>query len=82
MTDDGDVAYDTDSSSIIRLNNATILYLKEVNRYLALVCILREDNFDRQGDVLNGERGAGSMDGGGHAMAPLTSPGNERRKLY
>ncbi|XP_022091146.1 ras-related GTP-binding protein C-like isoform X1 [Acanthaster planci] len=49
LTDDGDVAYDTDSSSIIRLNNATILYLKEVNRFLALVCILREDNFDRQG---------------------------------
>ena len=50
LPDDGEVAYDTDSSSIIRLNNATILYLKEVNRYLALVCILREDNFDRQGE--------------------------------
>ncbi|XP_070534665.1 ras-related GTP-binding protein C-like [Ptychodera flava] len=37
-------AYDSESSSIIKLNNATILYLREVNRFLALVCILREDN--------------------------------------
>ncbi|XP_076055013.1 ras-related GTP binding C/D isoform X2 [Oratosquilla oratoria] len=43
------VAFDRESSSLIKLNNATILYLHEVNRYLALVCILREDNFDRQG---------------------------------
>ena len=55
------------STSIIRLNNGTILYLREVNRYtqvctliqfvsspsldrfLALVCLLREDVFERQG---------------------------------
>ncbi|XP_019618788.1 PREDICTED: ras-related GTP-binding protein C-like isoform X2 [Branchiostoma belcheri] len=43
--------YDKESSSIIKLNNATILYLREVNRFLALVCILREDNFDRQGII-------------------------------
>ncbi|KAG7163038.1 Ras-related GTP-binding protein D-like [Homarus americanus] len=43
------VPFDKESSSIIKLNNATILYLREVGRYLALVCILREDNFDRQG---------------------------------
>ncbi|XP_064596951.1 ras-related GTP-binding protein C-like isoform X1 [Liolophura sinensis] len=50
IRDDGDgSAFDTQSSSIIKLNNATILYLREVNRYLALVCILREDSFDRQG---------------------------------
>ncbi|XP_071955652.1 ras-related GTP-binding protein C-like isoform X2 [Antedon mediterranea] len=44
-------AYDAESSSIIKLNNATILYLKEVNKFLALVCILREGNFDRQGII-------------------------------
>ncbi|XP_072037874.1 ras-related GTP-binding protein C-like isoform X2 [Amphiura filiformis] len=50
LSEDGEgSAYDAESSSIIKLNNATILYLKEVNKYLALVCILREDNFDRQG---------------------------------
>merc|ERR1719150_3093078 len=37
-------AFDTQSSSIIRLNNSTILFLKEVNKVLALVCILREEN--------------------------------------
>lgn len=42
-------AFDSQSSSLIKLNNGTILYLREVNRFLALVCILREDNFDRQG---------------------------------
>ncbi|XP_054013631.1 ras-related GTP-binding protein D isoform X1 [Hylaeus anthracinus] len=42
-------AFDSQSSSLIKLNNGTILYLREVNKFLALVCILREDNFDRQG---------------------------------
>ncbi|XP_045620235.1 ras-related GTP-binding protein C isoform X1 [Procambarus clarkii] len=50
--DDGmQVPFDKESSSIIKLNNATVLYLREVSRYLALVCILREDNFDRQGII-------------------------------
>jgi len=42
-------AFDTHSSSIIRLNNSTILFLKEVNKVLALVCILREENFEHEG---------------------------------
>lgn len=42
-------AFDSQSSSLIKLNNNTILYLKEVNKFLALVCILREENFIRQG---------------------------------
>ncbi|KAK3596364.1 hypothetical protein CHS0354_037083 [Potamilus streckersoni] len=44
-----DSIFDTQSSSVIKLNNGTVLYLREVNRYLALVCILRVDSFDRQG---------------------------------
>ncbi|XP_059482727.1 ras-related GTP-binding protein C [Neocloeon triangulifer] len=44
-------AFDNESSSIIKLNNGTILYLREVNKFLALVCILREDNFDRKGTI-------------------------------
>ncbi|KAF7997878.1 hypothetical protein HCN44_009276 [Aphidius gifuensis] len=44
-------AFDDQSSSLIKLNNGTILYLREVNKFLALVCILREDNFDRQGVI-------------------------------
>ncbi|OQV23881.1 Ras-related GTP-binding protein D [Hypsibius exemplaris] len=42
-------AFDNQSSSIIRLNSSTILYLREVNKYLAMVCLLREENFARQG---------------------------------
>lgn len=50
LRDDGDTnSYDTESSSVIRLNNSTVCYLREVNRYLALVCILREDHFGKHG---------------------------------
>ena len=42
-------AFDHQSSSLIKLNNGTVLYLREVSKFLALVCILREDNFDKQG---------------------------------
>lgn len=42
-------AYDNHSVSIIKLTNGTILYLREVNRFLALVCLLREEVFERQG---------------------------------
>lgn len=34
---------------MIKLSNGMVLYLREVNKYLALVCILREDNFDKHG---------------------------------
>eukprot|EP00037_Helgoeca_nana_P005406 m.51283 g.51283 ORF g.51283 m.51283 type:complete len:345 (+) comp16415_c0_seq3:178-1212(+) len=47
---DGDAStYDARSSSTIRLNNGLVLYLREVNRYLALVCLLREENFKKHG---------------------------------
>mmetsp|Transcript_23945 Transcript_23945/g.59672 ORF Transcript_23945/g.59672 Transcript_23945/m.59672 type:complete len:341 (+) Transcript_23945:112-1134(+) len=39
---------DSKSSCVIHLNNGTLLYLREVDCCLALVCILREENFDRQ----------------------------------
>lgn len=53
MTEDGlalasCLGSDAKSSCVIHLNNGTLLYLKEVDRCLALVCILREENFDRQ----------------------------------
>lgn len=43
-------AFDEQSSSLIKINNGTVLYLKEVTRYLALVCILREDIFEKQSE--------------------------------
>ncbi|KAK3526752.1 hypothetical protein QTP70_032895 [Hemibagrus guttatus] len=42
-------AYDKDSLAIIKLNNTTVLYLKEVTKFLALVCILREESFEKKG---------------------------------
>lgn len=44
-------AFDEQSSSLIKLNNSTVLYLREVNKFLALVCILREYSFSRQGVI-------------------------------
>lgn len=42
-------AYDEESCSVIKLNNNLILYLREVNKYLALVCLINKDNFDKIG---------------------------------
>jgi len=42
-------SYDPECSSTIRLSNGMVLYLREVNKYLALVCLLREENFEKQG---------------------------------
>lgn len=44
-------AYDKESMAIIKLNNTTVLYLKEVTKFLALVCILREESFERKGEL-------------------------------
>ena len=43
------MAYDSTSQSIIKLSNGVVLYLKEVNKYLALVAQLREENFQKLG---------------------------------
>ncbi|KAK9526585.1 hypothetical protein VZT92_015274 [Zoarces viviparus] len=48
LMEDGS-AYDKESMAIIKLNNTTVLYLKEVTKFLALVCILREESFERKG---------------------------------
>jgi len=42
-------AFDDESGSVIKLNNSTILILKEVNKVLALVCIMREENYQHSG---------------------------------
>lgn len=44
-------AFDEKSQSVIKLNNSTVLFLKEVNKVLALVCILREENFGHKGFI-------------------------------
>lgn len=42
------IACDWKTSCTIHLDKGTVLYLREVDKFLALVCILREENFDRE----------------------------------
>jgi len=50
---DGDapevMAYDADSASVIKLSNNYILYLREVNKHLALVCLMRAECWQASG---------------------------------
>lgn len=43
------LAYDSESASLIKLSNGMALYLREVNNYLALVCLLRAENITKRG---------------------------------
>jgi Ras-related GTP-binding protein C/D len=45
------LAYDEKSHSMIKLSNGMVLYLREVNKYLALVCLIREENLKKYGLV-------------------------------
>jgi len=47
--DDSGIAYDENSHAIIRLSNGMVLYLHEVNKYLALVALIRAKNFSKHG---------------------------------
>ncbi|EED91479.1 predicted protein [Thalassiosira pseudonana CCMP1335] len=49
-TNDADTggAYDSESSSTIHLSNGMVLYLKEVDTMLALVCLTRAENFRKK----------------------------------
>lgn len=38
-------------SSIIRLQNGMVLYLREINKFLALICLMRKESIERQGLV-------------------------------
>jgi Ras-related GTP-binding protein C/D len=49
--DDVSPAFDLNSQASIRLNNGTVLHLREVNRFLALVCILRDNAMEKQGMI-------------------------------
>lgn len=49
---DTDNAYDSESVSVIRLSKGMVLYLKEVDTMLALVCLTRSDNF-RKRNLIN-----------------------------
>ncbi|CCG84405.1 protein of unknown function [Taphrina deformans PYCC 5710] len=40
---------DAEASSMIKLNNGTILYLREINQHLALICIMRDTGHENGG---------------------------------
>ncbi|KAL9649819.1 hypothetical protein ABK040_009632 [Willaertia magna] len=42
-------AYDEETGAVIKLNNGNVLYLREVNKYLALVCLLSKDSYEKVG---------------------------------
>ncbi|CAG0905818.1 unnamed protein product, partial [Cyprideis torosa] len=44
-------SFDDQSAAMIRLNNGTGLCLREVNRFLALVYILRKESFEKRGII-------------------------------
>jgi len=47
--EDGEtIPYDQASSSAIRLNTGMVLYLREVSKYVALVCVIREEYFTKR----------------------------------
>lgn len=41
-------AFDEKSTSVIKLDSGLTLYLRHIDHMLALVCLVKEDNFDRQ----------------------------------
>eukprot|EP01126_Amoeba_proteus_P031839 TRINITY_DN3115_c0_g1_i7.p1 TRINITY_DN3115_c0_g1~~TRINITY_DN3115_c0_g1_i7.p1 ORF type:complete len:345 (+),score=56.25 TRINITY_DN3115_c0_g1_i7:85-1119(+) len=41
--------YDSETQSMIKLDNQKVLYLRQVNRYLALVCLMRHEKDEKQG---------------------------------
>ena len=49
---DSENAYDSESASVIRLSKGMVLYLKEVDTMLALVCLTRSDHF-RKRNLIN-----------------------------
>ncbi|KAI9476130.1 MAG: Gtr1/RagA G protein conserved region-domain-containing protein [Benjaminiella poitrasii] len=40
---------DGEASSLIKLDNGDVLYMREVNRLLVLICLLRQDSFEKHG---------------------------------
>ncbi len=45
------LAFDEMSSSVIHQNNGYVLYLREVSKYLSLVCMMKEQSFSKEGLV-------------------------------
>ncbi len=48
---DAILGFDDDSASVIRLNNTYLIYMRQVNHYLALVCLMPKSAFEKSGLV-------------------------------
>eukprot|EP00049_Salpingoeca_infusionum_P018129 m.355880 g.355880 ORF g.355880 m.355880 type:complete len:350 (+) comp17372_c0_seq1:526-1575(+) len=46
-------AFDQESASIMKLTNSHVLYLRQINEYLALVCLLRQDKYEEHVGTLD-----------------------------
>jgi hypothetical protein len=42
------LAYDAKSAATVKLSNGMVLYLRHINRFLAIVCIMKEECLERQ----------------------------------
>ncbi|VDN58789.1 unnamed protein product [Dracunculus medinensis] len=49
VVDKAKKSFDSNSSSVIHLKTDQVLFLKQINVFLALVCIIRTENFEKQG---------------------------------
>jgi len=38
-----------ETQAVIKLSNNTVLYLREINKYLVLVCWMKDSKFDKHG---------------------------------
>mmetsp|Transcript_17662 Transcript_17662/g.15474 ORF Transcript_17662/g.15474 Transcript_17662/m.15474 type:complete len:316 (+) Transcript_17662:59-1006(+) len=41
------LGFDKQTQSVIKLSDSTLLYYKEIEKYLSLICIIKEQDFDR-----------------------------------
>jgi len=41
--------FDQDTSAMIMLRTRQVIFLRQINVYLALVAVIKEDNFEKQG---------------------------------
>ncbi|KAI9209284.1 Gtr1/RagA G protein conserved region-domain-containing protein [Polychytrium aggregatum] len=49
QTSESSDAFSAEGYSIIKLNNNMVLYYREISQYLAAVCLIRAENFEKQG---------------------------------
>lgn len=41
--------FDLNTSAVIVLRTRQIIFMRQINTYLALVCVIKEENFEKQG---------------------------------